>query len=186
MKSLSEMTLEELWRLFPIFLIDHKSYWKEWYLVEENLLKNTLSSNEKINHIGSTAIDTICAKPIIDILVEIPFDDDILSYVNDIESIGYICMSKNSTRLSFNKGYTVDGFAEKVFHIHLRYAGDNDELYFRDYLIDNPDIAHEYENLKLKLWKEFEYNRDAYTNAKTEFVKMYTAKAKDLYGDRYI
>ena len=95
-------------------------------------------------------------------------------------------MSNSSTRLSFNKGYTVDGFAEKVFHVHLRYAGDNDELYFRDYLNDNSDIAHEYENLKLKLWKEFEYNRDAYTHAKTDFVKMYTTKAKSLYGDRYI
>ena len=180
------MNLEELWRLFPIFLTDHKSCWKDWYLIEENLLKNTLSSNVKINHIGSTAIDAIWAKPIIDILVEIPFGDDILYYVNGIESIGYICMSNSSTRLSFNKGYTVDGFAEKVFHVHLRYAGDNDELYFRDYLNDNPDIAHEYENLKLKLWKEFEYNRDAYTNAKTDFVKMYTTKAKSLYSDRYI
>ena len=180
------MDIEELWRLFPIFLTDHKSCWKDWYLIEENLLKNTLSYNVKINHIGSTAIDAIWAKPIIDILVEIPFGDDILSYVNGIESIGYICMSNSSTRLSFNKGYTVDGFAEKVFHVHLRYAGDNDELYFRDYLNDNPDIAHEYENLKLKLWKEFEYNRDAYTNAKTDFVKMYTTKAKSLYSDRYI
>ena len=186
MKALSEMSLEELWRLFPIYLTDHKTCWKEWYIDEENLLKNSLPSNVKINHIGSTAIDNICAKPIIDILVEVPLGDDILSYAKGVESCGYICMSNSSTRLSFNKGYTVDGFAEKVFHIHLRYVGDNDELYFRDYLNDNPNIAHEYENLKLKLWKEFENNRDAYTNAKTEFVKKYTAKAKDLYGDRYI
>ena len=39
--------------------------------------------------------------------------------------------------------------------------------------------------MKLKLWKEYEYNRDGYTNAKTEFVKNYTEKARMLYGNRY-
>ena len=73
-----------------------------------------------------------------------------------------------------------------IFHLHLRYAGDNDELYFRDYLIEFPDIAREYEKLKLSLWEEYEHNRDAYTNAKTEFVKKYTEKAKSIYGNRYL
>ena len=72
-----------------------------------------------------------------------------------------------------------------MFHLHLRYAGNNNELYFRDYLIEHPDTAREYEKLKLKLWKKYEYNRDGYTNAKTEFVKQYTAKARALYENRY-
>ena len=63
--------------------------------------------------------------------------------------------------------------------------GDNDELYFRDYLIEHPNVAKEYEELKLDLWKKHVRNRDAYTNAKTEFVKKYTEKAKILYGNRY-
>ena len=50
-------------------------------------------------------------------------------------------MSETSDRLSFNKGYTEEGFAERVFHLHLRYIGDNDELYFRDYLIEHANIA---------------------------------------------
>ena len=69
--------------------------------------------------------------------------------------------------------------------MHLRYIGDNNELYFRDYLIEHSDVAKEYEELKLKLWKKYEHNRDGYTNAKTEFVKRYTSKAKILYADRY-
>ena len=79
-------------------------------------------------------------------------------------------MSQSENGLSFNKGYTENGFAELVFHLHLRYMGDNNELYFRDYLIEYPKIAKEYEELKLRLWKEYEHNRDGYTNAKTEFV----------------
>ena len=73
-------------------------------------------------------------------------------------------MSQSENRLSFNKGYTENGFVERVFHLHLRYVGDK---------------------LKLRLWKKYEHNRDAYTNAKTEFVKGYTEKAKILYWTRY-
>ncbi len=66
-KKLSEMSLEELWKLFPIYLTEHQPYWKEWYTDEENFLKNRVPKIERINHIGSTAIRSICAKPIIDI-----------------------------------------------------------------------------------------------------------------------
>ena len=47
------------------------------------------------------------------------------------------------------------------------------------------EIAKEYETLKLSLWKEFEYDRDGYTEAKTDFIKKYTNLAKKLYGKRY-
>ena len=184
-KNLSEMTLEELWQLFPIVLVEHQECWKNWYLEEEILLKNALSKMCRISHIGSTAIPTIWAKPIIDILVEIPREGNLFDYKDFFIKNGYICMSQSENRLSFNKGYTENGFAERTFHLHLRYAGDNNELYFRDYLIEFPNIAKKYEKLKLSLWKEYEHNRDAYTNAKTEFVKKYTEQAKLIYGNRY-
>ncbi len=184
-KKLSEMSLEELWQLFPIILRKHQEDWKQWYMPEQTLLKNILPMVEKICHIGSTAIPAIWAKLIIDILVEVPKESNLLDYKALLENNGYICMSQSEDRISFNKGYTENGFAEKVFHLHLRYAGDNDELYFRDYLIEFPDIAKEYEKLKFSLWKEHEHNRNAYTNAKTEFVKKYTEKAKLIYGNRY-
>ena len=184
-KKLSEMTLEELWLLFPIVLTAHQNCWKEWYLEEEILLKKSFPQNKRISHIGSTAISSIWAKPIIDILVEISKEESLFYYKDLMTNNGYICMSENEKGLSFNKGYTEKGFAERVFHLHLRYEGDNDELYFRDYLNEFLDVAKEYENLKLSLWKEYEHNRDAYTNAKTEFVKKYTKQAKKLYGNRY-
>ena len=55
------------------------------------------------------------------------------------------------------------------------------EIFFRDYLNAHPDVAKEYEQLKLRLWKEFEHNRDAYTDAKTDFVNKYTALAMSVY-----
>ena len=77
-KKLSEMSLEELWQLFPIILTEHQDYWKEWYFEEENLLKNILPQVKKISHIGSTAIPAIWAKPIIDILIEVPKKSNLL------------------------------------------------------------------------------------------------------------
>ena len=55
---------------------------------------------------------------------------------------------KSDTRVSFNKGYTKYGFAERVFHIHIRLSGDNDELYFRDYMNDHYHLA---KNMKNKI-----------------------------------
>lgn len=184
-KQLSEMSLEELWKLFPICLTEHQPYWKEWYTDEENFLRNRLPQTERISHIGSTAIDSIWAKPIIDILVEISKDYKLSDYKKAILESGYICMSEASDRISFNKGYTENGFAERVFHLHLRYVGDHDELYFRDYLMEHTDIAAEYEKMKLELWKKYECNRNGYTDAKTDFIRTYTEKAKLEYGDRY-
>ena len=184
-KKLSEMSLEELWQLFPIFLTEHKICWAEWYAEEKAVLEEIIPQAERINHIGSTAVSFIWAKPIIDILVEVPEKYDLHNIRNTLVNNGYICMSQSTDRVSLNKGYTESGFAERVFHLHLRYAGDNDELYFRDYLIEHPHIAIEYEKMKLKLWKEYEHNRDEYTNAKTEFIQSYTEKAKSLYRNRY-
>lgn len=173
-KKLCEMTLEELWRLFPIVLTEHKDCWKIYFEEEKSALESILPSNSIITHIGSTAINTIWAKPIVDILVEV----DSLQVADLLTQTGYTIMSTSPNRISLNKGYTEQGFAERVFHLHLRYHGDNDEIYFRDYLSEHLDIAKEYEKLKLSLWKQFEFNRDAYTDAKSEFVRKYTALAK--------
>jgi len=184
-KKLSEMSLEELWQLFPIFLTEHQDYWKDWYAEEEILLKPQLPQTAKMSHIGSTAISTIWAKPIIDILVEVLRDCNLSDVKDILVNNGYICMTQSTDRISFNKGYTESGFAKRVFHLHLRYIRDNDELYFRDYLNEFPDVARQYEKMKLSLWKEYEHNRDGYTNAKSDFIKKITDDAKSIYGNRY-
>lgn len=180
-KKLSEMSLEELWQLFPIFLENHKTYWVDWYNEEVKNLKNILPQAIDFYHIGSTAISGIMAKPIIDIIVAVDTCNQMSQVANILKENGYIIMSEKDNRMSLNKGYTESGFAEKVYHIHLRLKGDIDEVYFKNYLIANPDIAKEYEELKIRLWKKYEFDRDAYTNAKTEFVQKYTKLAKLKY-----
>ena len=184
---LLRMSLAELWELFPIILSPFDPLRKEWFEEEKLLLLQRLPSDkvQRISHIGSTAIGGIWAKPIIDILVEIPQEASLSQIKEKLLEGGYLCMNETSTRITLNKGYTLEGFAEKVFHLHLRYGGDNDELYFRDYVQEHLLVARQYEALKISLWKPYEHDRDAYTAHKTDFIKKYTQIAKKMYQGRY-
>lgn len=186
-KQLEEMTLEELWQLFPIFLVEHRSEWADWYQEERYSLYSQLPEGlvKRISHVGSTAIPSIWAKNIVDILLEVASKEDLTIVVDILKEKGWRVMYQESNQSSLNKGYTEDGFADRVFHLHLRLVGDHDELYFRDYLLDHPDIAKDYEEMKLSLWKTFEHDRNGYTNAKTTFIKKYTQLAKKAYEGRY-
>ena len=174
-KKLSEMTLEELWQLFPINLVRHKAVWKENFLSESKDLKKYLPENTDVYHIGSSAIDNIMAKPIVDILVEIDESNNLLDIAERLQKeCGYIIMSVTDVRISLNKGYTENGYAEKVFHLHLQHEIGKREVYFCAYLNAYPEIAKEYENLKITLAEKYKYDRDAYTSAKSDFINKYT------------
>jgi len=189
-KDLSEMSKEELWRLFPIILKEHNPQYKEWYESEKNSLLQLIKKEDiyRINHIGSTAVSGLMAKPTVDILLELNQCCDYFQLIKRLKENHWILMSEEyelGLWLVFNKGYTAEGFEEKVFHLHVRYLGDWNELYFRDYLIDHPEVSKAYGLLKMSLWKKYEFNRDAYTQAKSEFINSYTKKARLEYPRRY-
>ncbi len=186
-RPLSELTLRELWELFPIFLVAPKAQWKADYAEAEAELVSGLHNFNiaRISHVGSTAIKGIWAKDIVDIMLELEPGEDMEAAAAALGTLGYTRMSEEPGRIFFNRGYTPEGFAEKVFHLHVRFRGDNHELYFRDYMNEHPEEAKAYEALKLRLWKEYEHNRDGYTEAKGQFISRCTQKAKVLYPDRY-
>ena len=190
MKKLEDMSLEELWELFPIILKEHNPNYSAWYSEEKEKLFQILSiySMSRISHIGSTSVEGLIAKPIVDILMEFPTDYEISAIAQTLQAHGWLIMAQNDEEktLDLNKGYTENGFAEKVFHLHIKPEGDWGELYFKDYLKQYPDIARQYEALKLNLKKQFEHNRDAYTNAKSDFVSKYTKIAREEFAGRYL
>lgn len=113
-KELSEMTLEELWRLFPIILKEHNTYYKDWYEIEKRKLLNCIDINniKRINHIGSSAVEGLIAKPTVDILLEIDNETDIEQLTDILLKNGWGLMfsQKNSyMQKSFCKGYTKGG-----------------------------------------------------------------------------
>jgi len=188
-KQLSEMSLEELWELFPIILKEHNPQYKDWYETEKQKILNSIKSENivRINHIGSSAVEGLIAKPTVDMLLEIDGCCNVTQLIDGLKALEWGLMLRESDpmKLEFNKGYTPDGFTEKVYHLHVRYMGDWNELYFRDFLKTYPDVAAEYGKLKSSLWKDFEHNRDGYTEAKSDFVLKYSNAAKQEFRDRY-
>ena len=189
-KELSEMTLKELWELFPIILEEHNDEYKNWYKHEEENLINLIGEKDivRINHVGSSVVKGLISKPTVDILLELKSESDFNRISNNISDEGWILMSSQEDPYKskiFNKGYTKHGFAEKVYHLHMRFAGDWNELYFRDYLIDYKEVAEEYGQLKLKLLDQYRNNRDGYTDAKSDFILKHTKDARMKYGSRY-
>ncbi|MCL1852395.1 MAG: GrpB family protein [Peptococcaceae bacterium] len=214
-QSLSKMSLEELWQLFPIVLREHNPQYAVWYQEEQAALRESLKECGlyRINHIGSTAVEGLMAKPIVDILLELsapcqtsrqasrqapcptarqaPCPDQQIPNTEAVATIletqGWTIMARDDVAhtLDLNKGYTPLGFAEKVYHLHIKPAGDWDELYFRDYLRGHAETARAYEQLKSRLKEQFEHNRDAYTDAKSDFVRIHTQAARAKFGGRY-
>jgi len=180
-KSLEEMTLEELWQLFPIQLEEHNPEWALWYEEELCRLVSLLGSHiARIDHIGSTPVVGLTAKPIVDILLQTSSDTGVDKVKATLISDGWLVMAEQLElgELDLNKGYTVQGFAEKVYHLHVRREGDWDEIRFRDFLMGHPDAASQYAELKKRLFLMYEHNRDAYTAAKGDFVRSCVAKAR--------
>lgn len=192
-KRLDEMTPEELGKLFPIQVVPYSEHWVELFKSESALLLQTLGSEIalKIEHFGSTAVEGLSAKPTIDILVEIPPLTETLKeqITSKMSTIGYQFIWRTDEKvpyMHFVKGYTPDGFKGDVFHIHMgdKNHGLWDRIYFRDYLSHNRQVAADYEKLKKKLAEKYNYDRDAYTEAKSDFVKRITELAKQEIAGR--
>lgn len=187
-KDLKTMSKEELWELFPIILKEYDPKWPKQYELEKQLILANLDKKRviRIDHIGSTSVKGLIAKPTVDILLQITELDkqEEVAFINQIEGLGYIFNYQPTNpkpHMMFMKGYTSKGFADEVVHLHVRYLGDYDELYFCRYLRENKDVAEQYGLLKKDLAQRFTHDRDGYTDAKTDFIKKWTAIAKEVY-----
>ncbi len=96
----------------------------------ESRLKTVLTGRSivRISHIGSTAIKGIWAKNIVDILVEAAGEENLGEITEILVKMGFTVVSSADNRVSLNWGYTESGFTDRVYHLNLRCAGDNDEL----------------------------------------------------------
>ena len=98
-KPLSEMTLEELWQLFPIILSSHNPDWKNYYEEEKALLEKSFGDLlVRIEHIGSTSVEGLIAKPTVDILLEVYSSASPEAVRQAAERCGYTVMSEKTLR----------------------------------------------------------------------------------------
>ena len=180
-KTLYDLSRDDWNTLFPIELSNHNKDWKQIFEKEKiNILNNVDNSFfTNIEHFGSTSIPNIKAKAYIDLFIEIPsellFDKEVIA---SFENIGYTyfevpARDNIEAYMSFGKGYNLEGKREQIYHIHMC-SKDNEmhkQLKFRDYLIEHPERAKEYESLKETLASKYRNDRGAYVLGKTNFVK---------------
>lgn len=174
--DLHKMTPKELGHLFPICIDEPSEKWPALYAGESASIIKALNAAIiiRIDHIGSTAVPGLKAKPSIDILLQISENTDTVHIINCFQQLGYHYTEQPDNpppHMMFVKGYSTGGYSGQAFHVHVRYAGDWDEIRFRDHLIAHPETAKEYETLKLSLASKYKNDREGYTHAKTRFIE---------------
>lgn len=154
-------------------LVPYNEEWATLFQKTKSEVQRILNSNViDIQHIGSTAIRGIVAKPILDVAV----------IVRNLDAINFEDMKRNGYVYGGEAGVPGRSFFAKyrggdisTHHIHC-YEQNNQNLLaniaFRDYLIEHPDYAKQYNDLKLHLAEQYADNRITYTNEKTDFIKM--------------
>src|SRR5262245_9328770 len=124
----------------------------------------------RIDHIGSTSIPSLAAKPIIDIQISVAAFEPLAAYRLPMERLGYVFRADNTER---TKRYFREAPGGRRIHIHVRRAGSWAEqfaLLFRDYLRAHPDEAQQYAALKRRLAAQYQTDRPGYTDAKGPFT----------------
>jgi GrpB-like predicted nucleotidyltransferase (UPF0157 family) len=184
--NFDNLAAEQVGRLFPIQIVPYNPDWKMLFEKEKVLITEVLGEDLAltIEHFGSTSVTGLAAKPTIDILVEVSNVSDKIKQViiQKLETIGYGNMynSEQENKMAFGKGYDENYPCTQTYHIHIREKGNTpqEEIYFRDFLRQNSNTRDEYAKLKYVLAERYKYNREDYTQAKTEFIIKITEQQK--------
>jgi GrpB-like predicted nucleotidyltransferase (UPF0157 family) len=163
--------------------------WPDSFQREKEHLRACLPTDllGRIEHFGSTAVPGLAAKPIVDILVEVRDLQATRERIAPVlEAQGYDYFWRPTFGDDGPPFYAWfikrdPSTGARTHHIHMaeaHFVDHWDRLFFRDYLIDHPDVAKEYESLKVRLASAFPNDRVAYTHGKTEFTVTITNEAK--------
>ncbi|MHA1122076.1 MAG: GrpB family protein [Candidatus Heimdallarchaeota archaeon] len=157
-------------------IVVYNPNWPEIYKLEKEKIKEKIDEYiASIDHIGSTAIEGLVAKPIVDILIGLNSLDDAQFCIPKLEELNYEYVPEFEDvlpdRRYFRKPPTDQG--SRDFHVHMveikTYFWKR-QLIFRDYLRKFPEVASEYGELKLKLAADLQDDREAYSEGKTDFI----------------
>jgi len=152
--------------------------WKAAFEAEARKLKPVFSDSIGLHHVGSTAIEGIKAKPVIDILGVVKDIAVVSNYREEMEELGYEYKGENGLA---GRRYFEKGQIQHTHHLHVFEAGNTEverHLLFRDYLRAHREEAQAYSKLKQRLAQEYRSDPAGYTEAKSDFIASIDEKAK--------
>lgn len=157
----------------PIVVVEYSNNWKEEFSRIRDHLKSILGDLAiDIHHVGSTSIDDLAAKPVIDIDIEIENYSVFSSVVERLAEFGYVHVGDLGIedREAFNPPDNTE-FLECHLYVCPSYSRElRRHILFRDFLRSNEEYKNEYAQLKRDLAIRYRDDRDAYTESKTEFI----------------
>jgi len=178
MSKFDAMTPEEIGQLFPIEVVPYAERWQQLFMAEAARVSDALGDEVcAIEHIGSTAVPGLAAKPIIDSLLLVKKLDSRAKQrlIEKLRPLGYENMTNAETELTmeFGKGYDVDDPLRQKYHLHVEQAEamPSPKIIFRDRLRSSPVLREKYTKLKHELAQQYRHNREAYTAGKAAFVR---------------
>lgn len=160
-------------------LLPYNYEWAELYKQEEKLLYSLIGQYIiDIQHVGSTSIEGLDAKPIIDIAAGVKSLDDVEKFRNLLEGAGYQYRGSAGVegRVMFAKGSE----DSRSHYLHIEVYGGKlweNHIYFRDYLCLHKESLEEYSKLKKELAAKFGEDRKSYTSAKNDFISSILKRA---------
>lgn len=169
-------------------LVPYDNEWKnEFIRVRSVIIEHTNIQCDRIQHIGSTSIEGIQAKPVIDILMGVDNINNISdSFLKAMRKADFYRLRvERPAEIVFAK-FTDDAFEIKTHIVHLvNYQEEKwcDLLFFKDYLNENEGVKREYEKLKLNFLNSNLQGIDEYTSYKEQFVQSVFDKRSPLTGD---
>ncbi len=155
-----------------IELVPYDPDWPANFASERTVLASLLSPwlIGEIEHVGSTAVPRMLAKPIIDIMAPVERLSASRDAIGAVASAGYRYAPHRSDEMHW---FCKPSPAHRTHHLHLVPMTSrlwNQRLAFRDALREDPTLAREYAELKRELAERFRFDREAYTDAKAPFV----------------
>ena len=167
-------------------IVPYDSRWHGLFLEERARLVDLFPALvRRVEHMGSTAVPGLSAKPIVDMLIEVTsLEATTAQIVPVLEGDGYDYLWRPTSGDDVPPFYAWfikrDKEGRRTHHIHMveRDFPQWEALLFRDYLIAHPDVAQQYLEVKLRLAAEFPNDRTAYTDGKGEFVRRVTDMAR--------
>ena len=152
-------------------LREYTPLWAELFRIEAAELRDALGALAlEVEHVGSTAVPGLLAKPILDIAIAIEKHAVVPKCASMLVSLGY----QYAYWADLDNDYTFEKGVERTHHVHLVELASrewSDYLRFRDALRTNAKLAREYERTKLALGAKFCSDRAAYTRAKADFIR---------------
>ncbi|MGG0723935.1 GrpB family protein [Bacillus mycoides] len=166
-----------LWANESVEIVDANPDWQDKGRCEEQQLYELLTSLgiSKVMHIGSTSIPGLPAKPIIDLMAETDSFDRVIDIAAELTIYDWHYVSPELDERPWRRFFVKVKNNRRVAHLHLMVKGNErweQQLLFRKRLQGNPQLVYEYSILKQELAKRFNQDREAYTKAKTEFIKQ--------------